>query len=154
PQPINAQEIQSQLLDADTMLLEFSLGDKRSYLWAVTTTSINSYELPPRDEIEKAAQDLYKLIVTRAEKEEAIKYQQAALTLSRMILSPLAAQPGKKRLLVVADGALQYIPFGALPLPLPADEKGANKQEAAPLIVEHEIVSLPSASTLAILKRE
>jgi CHAT domain-containing protein/Tfp pilus assembly protein PilF len=163
PQPISASEIQSQLLDADTMLLEYSLGDKQSFLWVVTANSINSYELPPRAEIEKAAQDLYKLMVPRdtrnlslprAEKADdaRLDYQQAALILSRLILAPVANRLSKQRLLVVADGALQYIPFGALPLP--KDEQGAQAQpEREPLIVEHEIVSLPSASTLAILKR-
>ena len=47
---------------------------------------------------------------------------------------------------VVADGALQLIPFGALPVP----------SKAAPsfLIVNHEIVNLPSASVLAAQRRE
>jgi CHAT domain-containing protein len=45
-----------------------------------------------------------------------------------------------KRLLIVADGALQYVPFAALP---------SNGQ---PLIVNHEIVNLPSASVLAALR--
>jgi CHAT domain-containing protein len=47
----------------------------------------------------------------------------------------------------VADGALQYIPFAALPLP--GDLAGR-----APLIERHEIVVLPSASVLALRKRE
>jgi CHAT domain-containing protein len=52
-----------------------------------------------------------------------------------------------KRILVVADGALQYVPFAALPVP------GAGS-EPVPMVVEHEIVSLPSASILAVLRRE
>ncbi len=51
-----------------------------------------------------------------------------------------------KRLLIVADGALQYIPFGALPVPA--------SNPAQPLIVRNEIISLPSASTLSVLRRE
>jgi CHAT domain-containing protein len=50
-------------------------------------------------------------------------------------------------LLVVGDGALQYVPFAALPRPAP----GARRR---PLIVDHEVVSLPSASTLVVLRRE
>jgi CHAT domain-containing protein len=57
----------------------------------------------------------------------------------------VAKQLGDKRLLVVADGVLQYIPFAALP-----DPSG----NAAPLVVKHEIVSLPSASTIGVLRRE
>jgi CHAT domain-containing protein len=44
---------------------------------------------------------------------------------------------------VVSDGALAYLPFSALPEP----------RTAAPLAVQHEIVSLPSASILAVQRR-
>jgi len=50
---------------------------------------------------------------------------------------------------------LQYIPFAALPAPSPGNDEGRNSgAEPQPLLVEHEIVSLPSASTLATLRRE
>jgi CHAT domain-containing protein len=58
-------------------------------------------------------------------------------------------------LAIVADGALQYIPFAALPVPYSGNNEGRNSGvEPQPLFVEHEIVSLPSASTLATLRRE
>src|SRR5262249_2555762 len=68
-----------------------------------------------------------------------------ALQVSRMILEPVRALLGKKRLVIVGDGALQYIPFAAL-----ADPAQAKYQ---PLISAHEIVNAPSASTLALLRR-
>jgi hypothetical protein len=34
---------------------------------------------------------------------------------SKLVLAPLAGSLGNKRLLIVADGALQYVPFHALP---------------------------------------
>ena len=61
-----------------------------------------------------------------------------------MVLGPVSSQLGSKRLVVVADGALHFIPFGALPAP------GSGK----PLVVEHEVVSLPSASVLVEQRRE
>ena len=61
-------------------------------------------------------------------------------------LGPLAGRLKSQRLVIVADGALQYIPFSALPAP--------GGGSAAPLITRHEIVSLPSASTLAVQRRE
>jgi CHAT domain-containing protein len=60
-----------------------------------------------------------------------------------MLLAPLAGQLGHKRLAVVTEGALQYIPFAAL--------KGPDN---VPLALDHEIVSLPSASTLGILRQQ
>jgi CHAT domain-containing protein len=72
-----------------------------------------------------------------------------------VLLGPVAPQLGSKRLVIVADGALQYIPFAALPAPYTGNDKGRNSgTEPQPLFVEHEIVSLPSASTLATLRRE
>jgi CHAT domain-containing protein len=70
----------------------------------------------------------------------------AAQALSQTLLAPVAAQLGNKRLVIVADGALQYIPFAMLPDPT----AGRNR----PLVVSHEIVSLPSASALAIQRAE
>ena len=64
-----------------------------------------------------------------------------------MVLAPVVGQLEDKRLLIVGDGALQYIPFGALPDP-------ASVANSAPLVVSHEVVSLPSASTLALIRHE
>src|SRR5262249_61673650 len=88
-------------------------------------------------------------------KEAREGYWTQATELSRMLLGPVASQLGKKRLAIVADGALQYIPFAALPAPSSVNDGGRNSgAEPQPLFIEHEIVSLPSASTLATLRRE
>jgi CHAT domain-containing protein/tetratricopeptide (TPR) repeat protein len=185
PAPLTAKEIQTQVLDEDTLLLEYSLGEDRSYLWAVTSTSITSYELPKRSEIEAAARQLHELVSksgkwdaldalrsgkkTQTDKtqsptnapdrqpgrekpgsEAALPSPEAVMRLSQILLAPVTAQMGNKRLLIVADGALQYIPFGALSLP--TADPALDKYK--PLIVDHEIVTLPSASTLAVLRRE
>src|SRR5262249_54751991 len=149
------KEIQQLVLDNDTLLLEFSLGEDHSYLWAVTKTSITGYELPKRAEIEAAALHVYRIfgandfIVGRTVAE-------ASAALSQMLLGPVAEQLGAKRLLIVADGALQYLPFGALPAPTAGsnDQRSQIPNNLIPLIVQHEVVSLPSASTLAVLRRE
>lgn len=155
PQPLTAREIQ-RLLDTNTMLLEFSLGEERSYLWAVTATAIHSYTLPKRADIEAAAKHFYELLTARNQYVAKESNQQkqsrvasadaespkAAADLSKLILSPAAPLLSNKRLIVVADGALQYVPFTALPV------------ASRPLVSRHEIVSLPSASTLAVLRSE
>jgi len=191
PQPLNLADIQQQTLDPNTLLLEYSLGDNASYLFVVSQTSIASYQLPKRGEVEAATRKLRDLLTapqprpgeTAAErqartKEARASYWPQAATLSQMLLGPAASQLGAKRLLIVTDGALQYIPFGALPAPETdgqsygkAEGQGdketggqwdretgkiRNPQSAIrnPLIVEHEIVHLPSASALAVLRRE
>jgi CHAT domain-containing protein/tetratricopeptide (TPR) repeat protein len=157
PQPLTAVEIQ-QLLDENTLLLEYALGEERSWLWVVSRSSIKSFTLPKRAEIEATARRCYNLLTARNQappgetaaqrrkrvNEADAQFTQAAAELSRMILAPAAAEFAQKRLLLVAQGALQYVPFAALPAP----------QKGQPLIVRHELVSVPSASLLPLLRRE
>jgi CHAT domain-containing protein/Tfp pilus assembly protein PilF len=173
PRPLNLAEIQQQTLDPDTLLLEYSLGDDASYLFVVSQTSITSHQLPKRGEIEAATRRARDLLTapqprpgeTEAQRQARIKgaradYWLQAAALSQMLLGPAASQLGAKRLLIVAEGALQYLPFGALPTPEierhGAREPGRQGKSPlpTPLIVNHEIVHLPSASALAVLRHE
>lgn len=164
PRPLGLREIQ-QLLDSDTMLLEYSLGLERSYLWAVTRDGLQSFQLPGRERVEQTARRLYELVTARSlrnkgerarQRQERISRTDAQMTeaaneMGRVVLGPLASELGSKRLIVVADGALQYIPFAMLPIP---GSGPAGSTDYRPLIIEHEVVSLPSASTLAVQRRE
>jgi tetratricopeptide (TPR) repeat protein len=62
PQPLTLRKIQQQL-DKDTLLLQYSLGKDRSYLWAVTPDSLDSYELPGQKQIEDAANNFREVIL-------------------------------------------------------------------------------------------
>jgi CHAT domain-containing protein/Tfp pilus assembly protein PilF len=157
PQPLSLAEIQ-QLLDGQALLLEYSLGAERSFLWLVGPHSLDSFPLKSRKEIEKAARRYYELLTARNARKPGespparkariaaadVEAEQAGRDLYRMILQPAARLLKDQPLLVVADGALQYIPFAALPIPASGE----------PLGTRHEIVSLPSATALAALRRE
>ena len=169
PQPLTAKEVQMQILDPNTLLLEYSLGEDRSYIFALTPDSLNAYELPKRVEVEKAARRVYSLLTARNHtvKGETVAqrrlrvaraqadYPHAAAELSKMILGPVASQLQSKRLLIVSDGALAYIPFSTLPEPNSGNTSAlAISATAEPLVVNHEIVNLPSASVLAVLRQQ
>jgi CHAT domain-containing protein/Tfp pilus assembly protein PilF len=126
------------LLDGESLLLEYSLGEERSFLWAVGQGSVTGFELPPRARIEAAARALYDRLAVLSTGDREL--ERAAASLSRMVLGPVAGRLGKRRLIVVADGELQYIPFGVLPA-------GGGP---APLLARHEVVNVPSASTVAL----
>ena len=165
PQPLGLKEIQTEL-DSNTVLLEYSLGAERSYLWVVTQNALKTYELPKREEIQKVVRQVYDSLTARSvtksaetagQRQERIaqadtRFQQAAIQLSEMILSPAAADLGTKRLIVVADGVLQYVPFSALPA---INDSPTNRRLTTyrPLILEHEVVSLPSASAFAVQRQ-
>lgn len=162
PQPLRLAQIQ-QLLDDNTLLLEYALGEERSYLWVVTRTDVLPYTLPARAQIEKAVHAFRESLTAHEPKtsnEETLKYiarlrsasanyPQRALDLSRMVLGPALSTIENKRLIIVADGALQYIPFAALPIP-----NETRTSDSIPLIAKHEIVYQPSASALALIRSE
>ena len=159
PAPLSVAEIQKRVLDQNTLLLEYALGEQKSFVWVVAHDSVKSFELPGRAAIEQGAKRFYQLLTERgvampnetlAQRQQRLDhvdtdYPQAAVSLSRMLLAPVAAELGQKRLLIVAEGVLQYVPFAALPL---------SGDVERPLIVDHEIVNLPSASVLAMLREE
>lgn len=148
PRSLTLREMREQVLDSDTLLLEYSLGEERSFLWAVTAGTLTSHVLPPRAVVEAAARRLYRAWsgANGAAGSEAFR---SAAALSRMLLGPVAEELTKKRLAIVAEGSLLYVPFAALPLP-----RRAGGAESAPLVAGHEVVSLPSATTLAVLRAQ
>jgi len=164
PLPLTAAAIQRDVLDPQTVLLEYMLGEERSWLWVVTTKSLKAFPLPPQNEIESEVRRVYgslternRIIPGETIKQRTarfaaadVEYKQSADKLSRMILFPAVDEFRSKRLVIVADGALHYIPFAALPDPS-ASLSTAQKQPP-PLIVNHEIVSLASASALARMR--
>ncbi|PYS99231.1 MAG: hypothetical protein DMF65_09690 [Acidobacteria bacterium] len=148
PSPWDLRRIQEQVIgDDQTVLLEYSLGEDKSYVWAVTRDRFASYELPAQAQINEAAQKVYKLLATPPPPGAGAddELTEATRELGRMVLSPVAAELNKRRVIVVADGALHYIPFQVLPAPSP---------EGEPLVADCEVVNAPSASILGELRQE
>jgi len=113
PEPLTASEIQQKVLDEETVLLVYSLGTNRSFLWLVSTTEVKSYQLPKRSEIEALATSFLEEIQSQA------VVPPSGEKLSQILLSPVLNQLGNKRLVVVGDGILQTVPFAALPISSP-----------------------------------
>jgi CHAT domain-containing protein len=144
--PLDAPAIQERVLDPETVLLEFALGRNRSYVWAVTPSSLVAYELPARAQIEAAARRCHEALTNSHRVGRRADTRLAVEALSRMLLLPVAREIAGKRMLIVADGALQFIPFGAL-----TEQSGNARGE--PLVAGHEIVAVPSASVIDSLRQ-
>ncbi len=153
---LTLKQIQAELGTDDTVL-EFLLGDEKSYVWAVDSNQISVHELPPAAEIEKLVH-LFRETLTARElragedlheyKERVQKADQAYPWLARQLSKRLLGSVDlarTKRLLIVPDGSLQDIPFSAL----------LNSQSRKPvhLVRQHELVVLPSASVLGTLRK-
>jgi tetratricopeptide (TPR) repeat protein len=148
PEPLTLAEVQQQVLDADTVLLQYALGDEQSYLFVVTANSFYSYALPSQAEIATTVERF----VNQIEQSTCVDapnptgciertIARAGHPLYDQILAPAAEHIAGKRLLIAADGILHYTPFAALPL--------SNTDGYQPLLTQHEVVMTPSVTTLA-----
>lgn len=130
---LSAIEIQ-ELLDDETALVEFKLGDTNSFAWFVTRNSISVSTLPARREIESAATDYYKAVAGGNGVNGEVG--QLEKRLDKMLFGQIGGLSGKKRIAIVADGVLNLMPYSALPS-----------------LSKHETVGLPSAGVLSELRR-
>ena len=173
-QPLTLAEVQQKVLDPKTALLEYSLGSEQSYLWVVTNTSTALYKLPARNTIDQLAMafraqlipsKLQRRIVgidvvaeqqrglgvaTGPSPEDAAAMIAASNALYKVAIEPAASLIGDKRLLVIADGALNYVPLEAL-----ATSAGSADFSSTPYLVKtNEIVYAPSASVIAAIRQQ
>lgn len=158
PTPLTLSDVQSQMLDEHSVLLEYAIGDERSYGWVITRTTHETFTLPGRDEIERLARRAYDALAPDAEqaisesdtekqKDRAradADFQETTRALSALLIAPAAsAIRDRSRVVVVSDGVLQTFPFATLRPP----GRGAERLGST-----HEVVMLPSASVGAVLR--
>jgi CHAT domain-containing protein/tetratricopeptide (TPR) repeat protein len=175
PQPLTLQETQQQILDDKTTLLEYSLGKDASYLWAVTQSSVSLFKLPARKTIDEQAIAARVQMIpaklrspiaginlppaqatrglglnTTANAGPAAGFATASNTLYQTVVAPASSVIGTNRILVVPDGALNYIPFEAL-----VTQPGGTDYAALPYLVKtNEIAYAPSASVVAVIRKQ
>jgi CHAT domain-containing protein len=127
-----------QMLDKDTVVLEYFLGQKHSYLWGITQDKFFTFQLPERTRIEKACSSYY--AAAQSVTTDSSVLAKRGTVLARLVLYPAGALM-KQKIVIVPDGALSVIPFAALPLP------NGNL-----LTEKHQIAVLPSLSILSVLR--
>ncbi len=174
PETLSLAKIQAEILDEDSVLLEYSLGEERSFLFVADKSSLEIIELPKRAEIEQPARQFVENIKAYSGSEplrESPQQRQQRLQnadanwkkereiLSRMLLGAVGEKIENKRLLIVSSGVLQYVPFAALSISGQWSVVGGQKNkdqrpktEDQFLIETNEIVNLPSASVVAVLR--
>lgn len=139
---LDAAAIQ-QLLDDGTTLLYYHLGEKRSYLWWVDRRAVEAFTLPARADVAALSRELARRLPEARFGDRRDPGRLAARRLGLVLLGPVAGSLASQRLIVVPDGALAALPFGAL----------LDPRTAMPLIVRHEIAQVPSAGVLSTLRR-
>lgn len=144
--PLAAAEIQASL-DDRSVLLQYSLDTPRSFVWVVTRDSLQVVELADRVGIESAARRVYDDLKTYRPNGSRDSVAGARDDLAALVLTPVVAllSSDKQRVIVAADGALGYVPFGVLPL--------ERAGESTALIEAFEVSNVPSMSAVAAQRR-
>lgn len=170
--PLTLAEVQQKVLDDQTVLVEYALQADDSYLFAVSKSAVSLFKLPARPNIDKLATDLRaQLIPAKLQRrivgidvveanrglgvassapEDAAPFIAASNGLYKAVLEPAAAMVGEKRLMVVADGALNYIPFEVL---LKTGDAG-DFSSLNYLVKTNEVIYAPSASVVGAIKQQ
>jgi CHAT domain-containing protein/Tfp pilus assembly protein PilF len=131
----------NQFMDSSTLLVAYCLGEPSSYAWLLSRGVFRMVKLPPRPEIERQTRQLREIWHAPPGAAGEQEKRRARL-LADTLLGPFGAEVAKaRRLLIVPDGVLHFLPFAALYF-------GENR-----LVASHELVTLPSASTLVALRR-
>jgi tetratricopeptide (TPR) repeat protein len=181
-------QIQDELLDEHTALLEYVLGDQQSFLFVVLKDEFEVFFLPPKEEIETLVRELRDAVINP----ELASYPHGH-ELYRALIDREVEVAGRKRraveiirgkrLLIIADGVLHYLPFELLLTEPPQGASGPEPPaaggdeprrgaaaggeivpgQAGPpmdfaalsyLVRRHAIVYAPSASVAGLLKQE
>ena len=170
--PLTLADVQQSVLDDQTVLVEYALQVDESYLFAVSKSSVNLFKLPGRTSVEKLAMDLRAQLIpsklqrrivgidvaeanrglgiASAAPEEVAPFVAASNALYKVVLEPAAGMIGEKRLMVVADGALNYIPFEVL---LKSADSG-DFSTLGYLVKTNEVIYAPSASVVGAIKQQ
>ncbi len=150
PQPFSLAQVRETLLDDETVILNYQLGEKQSYLFEIRKAGLRVHLLPNRETIESQAVKLFKALENSHRRSYRWKWRVAAAEMSDLILSPVRGTTAK-RLIIVPDGRLNYIPFAVL---TSSEISLANWQKSyRPLIEDFEIGYLPSLSYGVMLRK-
>jgi CHAT domain-containing protein/Tfp pilus assembly protein PilF len=155
PEPVSVSRMQKDLLDAQTVIVEFLLGEKRSLVWVVSRDKLTVGVLPPRKEIENEVSAYRKALTGKISAltlaSSLAEIEPAGRRLYGSLLQPVeSALAGARNLVIVPDGPLGYLPFETLILPT---RHGASSESGpAYLLEKFAIVYGPSASALVAVK--
>ena len=116
----SVSDLQRQILSPQRAVIEYQVGEHRSYVWLVSDRQIKFFELPPRTVLERqvaAATSLFgKIWERRRDPTMQAKFENAMSRLSTTLLGPFKAADLPQTVILVLDGDLNRVPFAALRL--------------------------------------
>jgi CHAT domain-containing protein len=134
--PVSIRAIQKNL-SAPELLLEYVLGEPKSYVLLVSANSSRIVRLPGRKAIEKLVNDYTAAVRGRQQA------RQEARRLFDALLQPVSDKGGSPRYVIVPDGVLNLVPFDAL-----------ISSDGRYVVESHSVTYAPSATTLYLLRTQ
>ncbi len=143
--PASVKQIQKEIGHDNRFVLEFFLGEKKSFLWLISSDKLSVEILPGQKQIEESVKEYIAAVSTRPNnlylERQITGQKKLAEKLCSILFGSLSEQIAQsQKLIIVPDGILYYLPFEAL------IHKGSY------LLEDHEINYLPSATMLSLLQ--
>lgn len=148
-EPVRSAEFRRRFLDSETLALIYARVGERLVLWALSSDAevrFVSLDLPRP--VESYADAL--TTGTRGGEHERRERRRMGRELARVLFGPVQDLLPGRRLVLVPDAHLEGIPFAMLPAPTAPASGSAAQDGTRHLVEDHEIVMLPSLSSVAL----
>ena len=143
---VTVRDVQKQILDKNTIIVEYFTGEDSLFIFTVTREHF--------DVVSVAKDSLFEKDITQMREgiyqQNYQQYLHAAYHLYQTLLAPVEQQISDKKLIFVADGLLNYVPFEAL---LTADangDSGIKDYRKLPFLIKKNAVSYAYSATLLL----
>lgn len=143
-------EIRKSILDKNTTLVSYFMGDQQGYVFYVTIETITIRKIDDVKELIDNVSWFFSLINTRSsfQKEPQLAYEQfieRSYRLYERLLQPELLASDSKKLIIIPDGLLSYIPFEVL-LTQPIDNLNRDYSKLPYLLRDYAVSYSPSAT--------
>jgi CHAT domain-containing protein len=153
PEPLGYADIRPKLLSDETALVEYILGEDTSFAFLATRESLSMVELPGSRELSPLVNNYLKFL--NLSETNTFLARRGGQRLHDLLLGPFRSRLKKdiKKMIIIPDGYLYYLPFETLVEGEEAADQGASQEvRTGTFLVEHYEFSYgPSASALVRL---
>ncbi len=144
PKPNTLEEIQSSLPDNETAIIEYFLGQDHSFVFYIDQKKFSMFRLVQSSDLQARVSDYIQLISIRDENGKFRAFA-AGKKLFQDLIGPFEANlKGIKKLIIIPDGNLNYLPYEAIIF-------SSSRNQDQFFIESFQISYAPSASSWMML---
>ncbi|MGB5555088.1 MAG: CHAT domain-containing protein, partial [Flavobacteriaceae bacterium] len=125
-----------QLLAADELMISYFYGNEAIYAIAISNDTKQLFKIPISVELEQRIRSVHEMLGNP--KSDIPVLSEESYSLYKKLVQPALEQTDKKKLIIIPDGLLNYLPFGSLTI-----EKGDVHY-----LVEDKTIAYSNSATL------